>query len=543
MNTVGPYSNRQETYNFYSLPFCRGDKQKIEHYHETMGEALLGVELEFSGLDIRFKVDRPKTVFCKRTLTPDDAEAFIFAVEHNYWYQMYIDELPIWALVGEKEAAASFIYTHKKFELGHNGHNIVVVDVTAEEKKEIQPGMELQFTYEVIWKQSDVQFDKRFERYLDPSFFQHRIHWFSIFNSFMMVIFLVGLVWMILLRTLNKDYARYHKEDKDPEEDLDLPDDYGWKQVHGDVFRAPAYPLLFSSIIGTGYHLITAVLITIVLAILSEFYTERGSLLSAAIFVYAITTPINGCFGGGMYSRVGGKRWIKQMLVGALLLPSILAILALGVNAVAIGYHASRAIPFTTMLAIVSICVFVVIPLNLIGTLIGRSVKGQADIPCRINVVPRPIPDKKWYLEPFVIAVAAGFLPFGSIFIEMYFIFTSFWAYKIYYVYGFMLLVALILIVVTACVSIVGTYFLLNAEDYRWRWTSFASGASVAIYVYNYAFYYYFFKTKMYGLFQTTFYFAYMGIFCLAIGLLCGTVGYVSSASFVHKIYSRIKLD
>jgi transmembrane 9 superfamily protein 3 len=31
-----------------------------------------------------------------------------------------------------------------------------------------------------------------------------------------------------------------------------------------------------------------------------------------------------------------------------------------------------------------------------------------------------------------------------------------------------MLLVALILIVVVACVSIVGTYFLLNAEDYRW---------------------------------------------------------------------------
>lgn len=27
----------------------------------------------------------------------------------------------------------------------------------------------------------------------------------------MMVIFLVGMVWMILLRTLSKDYARYHK--------------------------------------------------------------------------------------------------------------------------------------------------------------------------------------------------------------------------------------------------------------------------------------------------------------------------------------------
>ena len=43
-------------------------------------------------------------------------------------------------------------------------------------------------------------------------------------------------------------------------------------------------------------------------------------------------------------------------------------------------------------------------------------------------------------MEPWVIVALGGVLPFGSIFIEMYFIFTSFWAYKIYYVYGFMLL-------------------------------------------------------------------------------------------------------
>ena len=101
----------------------------------------------------------------------------------------------------------------------------------------------------------------------------------------------------------------------------------------------------------------------------------------------------------------------------------------------------------------------------------------------RINAVPRPIPEKKWFMEPWVIVAVGGVLPFGSIFIEMYFIFTSFWAYKIYYVYGFMLLgkiltlesdfstnifaVFLILLTVTVCVTIVCTYFLLNAEDYR----------------------------------------------------------------------------
>jgi hypothetical protein len=57
-----------------------------------------------------------------------------------------------------------------------------------------------------------------------------------------------------------------------------------------------------------------------------------------------------------------------------------------------------------------------------------------------VNAVPRPIPEKKWFMEPLTIILLGGILPFGSIFIEMYFIFTSFWAYKIYYVYGFMLL-------------------------------------------------------------------------------------------------------
>lgn len=57
-----------------------------------------------------------------------------------------------------------------------------------------------------------------------------------------------------------------------------------------------------------------------------------------------------------------------------------------------------------------------------------------------------------------------------------YFIFTSFWAYKIYYVYGFSLLVTLILAVVTMCVTIVCCYFLLNAEDYRWRYGTWGRG-------------------------------------------------------------------
>jgi len=190
---------------------------------------------------------------------------------------------------------------------------------------------------------------------------------------------------------------------------------------------------------------------------------------------------------------------------------------------------------------VISIWVFIALPLNLIGTVIGKNWNGKVDPPYRINQVPRQIPEKKWYLQPWVHVVLGGILPFGSIFIEMYFIFTLF--YKYYYVYGFMLLVYIILIVVTVCVTIVSTYFLLNSEDYRWQWTSFLSASSTAGYVYLYSLYYFFMKTKMSGFFQTAFYFGYMLMFCIALAIFCGAIGFIGTSIFVHKIYSMIKID
>ena len=40
MNTVGPYHNRQETYSFFTLPYCKGPKKAISHHHESLGENL-----------------------------------------------------------------------------------------------------------------------------------------------------------------------------------------------------------------------------------------------------------------------------------------------------------------------------------------------------------------------------------------------------------------------------------------------------------------------------------------------------------------------
>lgn len=544
MNTVGPYHNRQETYNYYSLPFCRGGKKEISHYHETLGENILGIELEYSGVDINFKRDTKKSDICEITLTPESFDAFTYAIKNHYWYQMFIDDLPIWGILGEsdEEGKSIYIWTHKRFDIGYNGDHIVDINLTSESKVQLQVNTKLTFTYEINWKPSKIEFANRFDKYLDPGFFQHKIHWFSIFNSFMMVLFLVGLVSMILLRTLKKDYARYSKDDDLDDMERDLGDEYGWKQVHGDVFRPPSNPILFSALIGSGYQIGTVSILCIVITIIFDLYTERALLFSTAIFLYAAASIVNGYAGGSLYARMKGQLWIKQLLVGAFFVPAAICSVAFLVNFISIYYGSSRSIPFTVMLSVTAICLFIILPLTAVGTVLGRNISGEPNYPCRTNAVPRPIPEKKWFMEPNVIILASGILPFGSIFIEMYFIFTSFWAYKIYYVYGFMLLVFLILAVVTVCVTIVATYFLLNAEDYRWHWTSFLSGASSALYVYLYAIYYFFFKTKMYGMFQTVFYFGYMALFSLGLGIMCGTFGYIGTSAFVRKIYSN-KID
>ncbi len=101
-------------------------------------------------------------------------------------------------------------------------------------------------------------------------------------------------------------------------------------------------------------------------------------------------------------------------------MPSLVAAVALAINTLALFYQTSRVLPFLTMLAVFAIIVFVILPLNLVGTVVGRNIgRGGAANPCRVNSVPRPIPAAKWITKPLTISFIGGILPFGSIFIEM----------------------------------------------------------------------------------------------------------------------------
>ena len=69
-----------------------------------------------------------------------------------------------------------------------------------------QGSVSLYFTYSVEWKQSDVRWASRWDSYLAMDDVQ--IHWFSIINSVIVVLFLSAILTMIIIRTLRRDIAK-----------------------------------------------------------------------------------------------------------------------------------------------------------------------------------------------------------------------------------------------------------------------------------------------------------------------------------------------
>lgn len=83
-------------------------------------------------------------------------------------------------------------------------------------------------------------------------------------------------------------------------------------------------------------------------------------------------------------------------------------------------------------------------------------------------------------------------LPFGAVLVELVFVMNALWEEQLFFIFGFLLSVMVILTATCAEISIVMCYFLICAEDYRWYvvgWHGFsysvapAQGSTVAVIV------------------------------------------------------------
>lgn len=276
VNKAGPYANPQETYSYYSLPYCH--PADGDHKRGGLGEVLGGNDLIDSRIDIKFKRDVEKRSICELKLDASKIAQFKYAIDNSYWFEFFMDDLPIWGFVGDLYSDRvgpnkHVVYTHKTLQIQYNRDQIISINMTQEIPKPLEEGRTLDMTYSVKWFPTNISYEDRFNVYLDYYFFENQIHWFSIFNSIMMVIFLTGLVSMILMRTLRNDYAKYARENDDMETlERDVIEETGWKLVHGDVFRPPQNLVLLSAVVGTGAQLAILVLLVIISAYIQKMY-------------------------------------------------------------------------------------------------------------------------------------------------------------------------------------------------------------------------------------------------------------------------------
>ncbi|KAI1724718.1 endomembrane protein 70 domain-containing protein [Ditylenchus destructor] len=576
-------------YEYYALPFCK-PAGELHYKSENLGEVMRGDRIVNTPYEVAMKKDLQCHTLCssvinaKYSIDKSNSELLKQRIMEDYHVHLLVDNLPCatrYEIPETKEVFFDHGYKlgwtdEKTGKVYVNNHLDIVLkyheptkdtyrvvgfevhprsidqskysvkndkECTLEnsdslQAQELKDGTnEIIWSYSVQWEASDIPWASRWDIYLNMKDVQ--IHWFSILNSLVVVICLTGFLSVIIIRTVRRDIAKYNR-DEDVEDTLE---ETGWKLVHGDVFRPPRYAMLLVNLVGTGIQLIGMIAVTVSFACVGMLSpSSRGSLTSVAIFLYCFMGLIAGYHSGRLYKTLRGNKPKRCAFRTAILFPSLVLGTGFVLNFFLISKHSSGAIPFTTMIVLLALWFGIDLPLVFLGFHFGFR-KQMYNHPVRTNQIPRQVPDQPWYLKTFPCMLLAGILPFGAVFIELYFIFSAIWENQFYYLFGFLFIVLTILYVSCSQIAIVVTYFMLCAENYHWWWKSFAISGGSALYVMAYSVFYYYSKLNIIGFVPTLLYFTYSSLIALTFWILTGTIGFYAAYFFLRRIYGAVKID
>lgn len=114
---------------------------------------------------------------------------------------------------------------------------------------------------------------------------------------------------------------------------------FGRRQVHSDVFRPPRHLALLAALLGTGSQLVFLAACVVAMAFFGELHEERGVLLTAALFLYALGAVVSGIVSGSFFQSNGGRAWIRNALYTAVLYPALVFGVGLVLDSIAMAYE------------------------------------------------------------------------------------------------------------------------------------------------------------------------------------------------------------
>jgi transmembrane 9 superfamily protein 2/4 len=558
-------------YDYYNpmFHFCRPESEPT-YVSESLGSIIFGDRIMTSPFDLKMQVDESCKAVCGEVTFDKMSASFVNQkIEQDFNVNWLVDGLPAGQILVE-EATNEEFYS-QGFDLGYveddhielNNHyeilidyhefapgemrvvgvivepssraNAKIVDGKADCSSGGPPLMlsetqetKMTWTYSVQWRKSDTAWATRWDKYLHV--FDPKIHWFWLVNSTIIVVFLSSMVFSVLYRALKKDIARYNRLDSINLDDLSgtsavddgVQEDSGWKLVHGDVFRTPNHPLVLSIFLGNGAQLFVMVGSTIAFALLGFLSpSNRGSLGTIMILLHTVFGFIGGYVSSRVYKSFNGEKWKTCIALTPVMVPGIVFATFFLMNLFLWAKESSGAVPFTTMLVILLIWFLISLPLSFAGSWVGLR-QQQVTPPVRTNQIPRQIPLSTTYMRPIPTMLFVGLLPFSAIFIELYFIMSSIWFSRVYYMFGFLFLCYGIMIMTCAAVTVLMVYFLLCSENYHWHWRSFLAAGTSAMYLFMYALGYWLTKLQLGGMAGGVLYMGYSALISFLFFILTG---------------------
>ena len=363
--------------------------------------------------------------------------------------------------------------------------------------------LKIPYSYSVYFREDTrVDWANRWDMYFKNQEESSRIHWLAIVNSIVIAGFLTAVVVMVWNRTIHGDTktrdspleegktkirrkvpsgARTPRpREKSPSGLLDkfeddglssdeesIEDITGWKLLHADVFRTPAYAGLLAPLIGSGSQLVFMAMGLLILSCLGVLNPSfRGGFVSVGMGLFVFAGALSGYVSGRVYKTFGGMNWRKNTLMTALLIPGMLFSTEFFLNLLVWAQGSSTALPFGTLVGLAALWLLIQVPLVYGGSWLGYYRSKAWEHPTKTSSIPRQIPEPAWYTRGYYSILAAGLIPFAVIFIELLFVFRSLWQDKsgYYYVYGFLSVVSLVHILTVVEVTIVAVYILLCSE-------------------------------------------------------------------------------
>ena len=591
-----------EYYDLPGCPLPEESKlKKKKRMRRNLGSRLQGHDMKPAPFEIHALRDKPCTPLCEVSLEGKKLRWMRKLVERQYRVQLQLDSLPVlmrskelnYAVRGypigfksppspngSKNKSDFFLYNHLKFIITYHedssqfdGIRITGFDVhpvsidhkipkgskvTSSTDISTCKGMDVEndpsnylalrfdedhsfqilYSYDVRWIENDLPWTDRWDVYLVGAP-DDGIHYYSIVNSLMIVVFMTGAIATIMIRTLRKDIAGYNELQTLEE----AQEETGWKLVHGDVFRPPQVsPMLLSVMVGTGAQLGVSFVFALLLSILKITNSmNKGQILTSLILLYVLCGSVAGYVSARIYKFCEAKNWKLNSIMTATALPGVFVAMFSVLNVFLSVAGAATAVSVLTIICIFLLWVCVSAPLVFVGGFMGLKAP-KIEVPTKTNQIARIIPDTAWHMNPFLTMFMGGILPFGSVCIELAFIMSALWLHQIYYVMGFLLAVLAILAATCAQVSIVLCYLQLCAEDHRWWWKSFWNCAMAGVYLLAYSLWFLSSRLDLVGVLPVIIYLTYMSMISICFGLFCGAVGFLSAFWFTRTIYGAVKV-